>query len=272
MNTTVVISTSAAFIVIAITIGVIIYLVSRKEKDVTPPIEEETVDSTTEPTTSGSTSVTSTSNNSSTSTTTATSISPTLQIPSFTINTGSTSTETETETVPPFVPGFVNLYTENVSSSFKDVIANYSNFVTLVQDIFACKVIAPALDCLTFEKNVQAATQEISAFCDNNVETEVFRGHVRHSLTAAYKTTPAEENILMIKEQYGINLDGDEIANNMISSITELIVSMYIYACKGGSGSRNITDILMDIKMTLCKNATREPKYTKMCRFVDQMY
>ena len=69
-------------------------------------------------------------------------------------------------------------------------------------------------------------------------------------------------DVANMKEQYGIDFD-DNTAEAMLSSITELIVSMYVYACKEGRG--DITDILMDIKMALCKNATREPQSTKMC-------
>lgn len=69
-------------------------------------------------------------------------------------------------------------------------------------------------------------------------------------------------DVANMKEEYGIDFD-DNIAEAMLSSITELIVSMYVYACKEGRG--DITDILMDIKMALCKNATREPQSTTMC-------
>lgn len=158
-----------------------------------------------------------------------------------------------------YIPATMFLYKHKTSPKFRKILNNYSDFLSKFQQHFLCKIVVPSIDCLSYHPNAAQINQMIATNC-NSVKNYNIEPLIYNAIMSSYQSDGGDDMVRNFLTNYGIEMEPKKIRELFVDSTTRIIVSMFEYMCQGEK-SMTLPEILTDIKMMLCPNASKEFRY-----------
>lgn len=158
-----------------------------------------------------------------------------------------------------YTPATMFLYKDKTSPKFRNILNNYSDFLSKFQQHFLCKIVVPSIDCISYDPNVANINQMLATNCEA-VKNYNLEPLIYNAIMSAYQNDGGDAMVHAFLTNYGIEMEPKKIRELFVDSTTRIIVSMFQYMCQGEK-SVTVAEILTDIKMMLCPNASKEFRY-----------